>query len=269
MVMVYVPAGEFEMGSTEAQFQEVVRQCVKDSYARDICKEMFSDEKPAHTMHLDSFWIDKYEVTNDQFAAFLNAHGNQVEGDVTWIDISSDDCLIEQSNGRFRPRQGYADHPVVEVSWYGANAYADWVGGQLPSEAEWEYAARGPKGYIYPWGNDDPTCRLIQYSACSESTVPVDSLPDGASWCGVLGMAGNVSEWTRSLWGADRTKLDFDYPYNPRDGREDLEASGFRVLRGGGWRGSSSKYFFRCASRGRLAPSDRYPEYGFRVAISP
>jgi formylglycine-generating enzyme required for sulfatase activity len=121
-VMVYVPAGEFEMGSTEGD----------------------SDEQPVHDVTLDGFWIDKHEVTNAQFAAFLNEKGNQEEGGTTWLELDSDDCLIEKSGEEFRPKSGYADHPVVEVSWYGAKAYAKWVGGQLPSEAEWEYAARGP-----------------------------------------------------------------------------------------------------------------------------
>jgi formylglycine-generating enzyme required for sulfatase activity len=207
-VMVYVPAGEFQMGSMDG----------------------YNDEQPAHTVSLDGFWIDKHEVTNAQFAAFLNKEGNQEEGGATWLDLDSEYCLIEQSGGEFRPKPGYADHPVIEVSWYGAKAYAEWVGGRLPSEAEWEYAARGPEGHTYPWGDDEPTCDLGQYYGCSGNTVPVGSFPDGTSWCGALDMAGNVWEWTRSLYK--------DYPYDSGDGRESLEGSDPRVVRGGAFDGS-------------------------------
>jgi formylglycine-generating enzyme required for sulfatase activity len=271
--MVYVPAGEFEMGSTEAQFQEAVEQCVDDGQERDDCEGWFGDEKPAHTVSLDGFWIDKYEVTNAQFAAFLNEKGNQEVGGTTWLELDSDYCLIEESGGEFQPKSGYADHPVVEVSWYGARAYAEWVGGQLPSEAEWGYAARGPEGQIYPWGNEfdgtrlnfcDVNCahdwRATGYDDGYEETAPVGSFPDGASWCGALDMAGNVWEWTRSLYEV--------YPYDPDDGREDLEAGGSRVLRGGAF--YSASRLVRCAFRDlRDLPFDRSWDLGFRVVVSP
>jgi formylglycine-generating enzyme required for sulfatase activity len=236
-VMVYVPAGEFEMGSTER----------------------YDEEQPVHTVSMDGFWIDKHEVTNAQFAAFLNEKGNQEEGGTTWLELDSDDCLIEKSGEEFRSKSGYADHPVVEVSWYGAKAYAEWVGGRLPSEAEWEYAARGPEGSVYPWGDDEPTCDLAQYSGCSGDTVPVGSFPDGASWCGALDLVGNVWEWTRSLYK--------DYPYDSGDGRENLESDARRVLRGGAF--DVSEYSGRCAYRNlRDNPNYRGWSYGFRVVVS-
>jgi formylglycine-generating enzyme required for sulfatase activity len=234
-VMVYVPAGEFEMGSTEG----------------------YDDEQPVHTASMDGFWIDKHEVTNAQFVAFLNEKGNQEEGGTTWLELDSGYCLIEKSSEEFRPKSGYADHPAVEVSWYGAKAYADWVGGRLPSEAEWEYAARGSEGSVYPWGDDEPTCDLAQYSGCSGDIVPVGSFPDGASWCGVLDMAGNVWEWTRSLYR--------DYPYDPDDGREDLGASGSRVVRGGAF--NLTENDVRCAYRNWDYSNYRYGSYGFRVCV--
>jgi formylglycine-generating enzyme required for sulfatase activity len=235
--MVYVPGGGFEMGSMKGD----------------------DNERPVHTVSLDGFWIDKHEVTNAQFAAFLNEKGNQEEGGVTWLDIEDDDCLIEKSGEEFRSKSGYADHPVVKVSWYGAKAYAEWVGGRLPSEAEWEYAARGAEGSVYPWGDDEPTCDLAQYSGCSEDTVPVGSFPDGASWCGALDMAGNVWEWTRSLYR--------DYPYDSDDGREDLEAGGSRVLRGGAFYSFTRNV--RCAVRNLgYSPSVRGRDFGFRVVVS-
>ena len=129
--MVYVPGGTFQMGSTEGD----------------------DDEQPVHEVTLDGFWIDKYEVTNAQFVAFLNEKGNQEENGEEWLELEDVDCNIELTGGEFRPKNGYADHPVIEVSWCGARAYAEWVGGRLPTEAEWEKAARGIDGQTYPWGN--------------------------------------------------------------------------------------------------------------------
>ncbi len=120
MVMVYVPGGTFQMGSDEDD----------------------SNEQPVHTVTLDAFWIDQTEVTNAQFAAFLNDQGNQTERGVTWLELESDYSLIEQTGDEYQPKSSYADHPVLEVSWYGANAYCQWAGVQLPTEAQWEYAAR-------------------------------------------------------------------------------------------------------------------------------
>jgi formylglycine-generating enzyme required for sulfatase activity len=281
-VMVYVPAGEFGMGSTEAQFQEAVSQCVDDGYNRNDCEALFGVEKPVHTVTLDGFWIDRYEVTNAQYAAFLNDQGNQTEGGVTWLDIEGDGCLIEQSDGEFRPKSGYADHPVICVSWYGARAYAEWVGGRLPTEAEWEYAARGPDGNVYPWGDDfdgaranfcDTNCTYdwgaTEYDDGYERTAPVGSFPDGVSWCGVQDLVGNVWEWTRSLWGEDWQEPDFGYPYDPEDGRENLEAGNdvLRVSRGGAYYRRPRNV--RCASRSGYDSDNRSWGHGFRVVVSP
>ena len=240
-VMVYVPAGEFKMGSTEDDL------------------DAFYDQLPQDTVLLDSFWIDKYEVTNDQFAIFLNNMDNREEGGESWLDLESDGCLIEYGNGEFQPKRGYANHPVVKVSWYGARAYAEWVRGRLPSEAEWEYAARGPENHFYPWGNDEPTCALTQYSGCGGNTVPVGKFSSGDSWCGASDLAGNVGEWTRSIYR--------DYPYDLRDGREDLNAIGYRVFRGGSF--DSTDSYVRSAFRNRGFPYGRYLDVGFRVVMYP
>ena len=135
-MMVLVPAGEFEMGNEDGD----------------------GDERPVHTVYLDAYYIDVYEVTNAQFAVFLNVKGNQSEGGETWLD---DGARIHQSGDEWQDDAYYGDHPVVEVTWYGARAYCQWRGGDLPTEAQWEKAARGGlEGMDYPWGDEAPVCTL-------------------------------------------------------------------------------------------------------------
>jgi formylglycine-generating enzyme required for sulfatase activity len=144
------------------------------------------------------------------------------------------------------------------------------LGVTLPSEAEWGKAARGDEdGRIYPWGNQaDPNC--ANYSDTSiRTTSAVGAFPDGASPYGLLDLSGNVYEWTRSLWGKNRSEPDFKYPYDPGDGRENVNASREvrRVRRGGAF--SLTSRFLRCASRYRNLPNRRYDLDGFRVCVSP
>jgi formylglycine-generating enzyme required for sulfatase activity len=234
MVMVYVPGGTFQMGSEEGS----------------------SDERPVHTVTLDSFWIDQTKVTNAQYATFLNDLENQAESDVTWLELEDEDCLIEHIDGEFQPKSGYADHPVIEVSWHGAAAYCEWAWGRLPTEAEWEYAARGPQVYTYPWGNRDPTCDLAQYSGCPGEKVEVGSFPDGASWCGALDMAGNVWEWVADWYDADY------YETSPSNNPTGPEWDKYRVLRGGSW--NSPPDDMRSANRHRQSPDITLDYAGFR-----
>ena len=150
------------------------------------------------------------------------------------------------------------DYPVVGVSWYDAETYCKWVDARLPTEAEWEYAARGPEGRTYPWGNEDPACDLAQYRGCSGRTVPVGSLPDGASWCGALDLAGNVWEWVAD-WYAD------DYyerspTQNPRGPKKEIT----KVVRGGSW--PIDRYAVRSATRSWNLPDFRNELSGFRCA---
>jgi formylglycine-generating enzyme required for sulfatase activity/tRNA A-37 threonylcarbamoyl transferase component Bud32 len=211
MVMVYVPGGEFEMGSDDDDVDHALQLC--NEYYGDCDRAWFEDEQPVHTVALSSFWVDQTEVTNAQFADFLNDPDNHAGGDVTWLDLDHEDCLTEQSGGEFRPKSGYADHPVVEVSWYGASAYCKWARTRLPTEAEWEYAARGSQGLVYPWGDGFDGTRLNYCDANCErgwadgavddgyaGTAPVGNYPRGSSWCGALDMAGNVFEWVEDLF---------------------------------------------------------------------
>jgi formylglycine-generating enzyme required for sulfatase activity len=130
MHTIRVPTGSFLMGSTDAEVDRALQLC-EEAYG-DCQREWFEDEQPAHEVTLDAFHIDQTEVTNGQFAAFLNAQKDEAEGDLTWggvmLDLGSEHCLIEQVEGQFRPEEGYADHPAITVSWYGAKAYCAWVG---------------------------------------------------------------------------------------------------------------------------------------------
>jgi formylglycine-generating enzyme required for sulfatase activity len=134
---------------------------------------------------------------------------------------------ISQAGDRFVTRETALDRPVVMVTWHGAAAYCEWAGGRLPTEAEWEYAARGPKGNLYPWGDAPPTCDLANYGDCSRVLVQAGSRPAGASWCGALDMAGNVWEWVAD-WFGSYSGLAQENPTGPASG--DVP-----VLRGGGW----------------------------------
>jgi eukaryotic-like serine/threonine-protein kinase len=254
-VMVYVPAGEFLMGSENADADD--------------------DEAPEHTVYLDAYWLYKHEVTNAQYADFLNEESNQTEGGVTWLDGDDEDVRIQQTGGAWVPGEGYGHHPVVEVSWYGAQAYCEWAGGTLPTEAEWEKAAQGPDGRTYPWGSEAVSGKRANY--CDENceldwrdvnqddgyamTAPVGSFPEGASPYGALDMAGNVWEWVAD-WYDERyyTRSPDENPTGPASGE-------FRVLRGGSW--GYNVRFLRSSFRFRGFPGLTLNYIGFRCLLSP
>jgi serine/threonine-protein kinase len=206
MTMVYVPAGEFEMGSTEGN----------------------ADEQPVHTVALDAFWLDQTEVTNAQYQTCVTAGA---------CDPSS---YADESNFNA------ADQPVVGVSWFDVVDYCTWVGGRLPTEAEWEYAARGPEGFVYPWGDSwQPGLANCDEDDCEdgfEYTAPVGSFYQGASWVGALDMVGNVWEWVADWYDADY------YARSPRENPTGPEDGAYRVLRGGSW--GNSVDASRCGFRG-------------------
>ena len=251
---IHIPAGKFKMGSDKKA----------DS-------EAYDDELDLHEIDLPEYYIGRWPVTVAQFRAFLKEH--------------------EPEN--LEAYKGIANHPVTNVSWYLALKYCDWLTEKLrdwpelpaelaalvkekgwivtlPSEAEWEKAARGADGRIYPWGNDDPEPNRANYGETGiNATSPVGCFPDGASPYGCEDMAGNVWEWTRSLWGENPDKPKFRYPYDSGDGREDLHApdSVFRVVRGGAFLNDSR--ILRCAVRNRNHPYYWYGDQGFRVALRP
>lgn len=241
MVLIYIPAGEFWMGSTKAD------------PGADY------DEFPQHRVDLDAYWIDQTVVTNAMYAVFLNAMGNQVEGRATWLNAASEMVLVSQIDEEWQPRSGYADFPVVEVTWYGAQAYCQWAGRRLPTEAEWEKAARGPDGRIYPWG-DELDCTKAQFANCSGGISLADSKPVGASPYGVLGLSGNVWEWVND-WYADDYYVESppQNPLGPVDGET-------RVLRGGAW--EYDWKHVRAANRRHNGPAVSMYDYGFRCVLN-
>jgi len=267
MVMVFVPGGEFQMGSTDEAVDYALDLC--NGYGGICDRRWLVNEQPAHTVVLDGFWLDSVEVSNAQFSAFLNEQGNQIEAAMTWLHVGDEDCLVEVRDGKFQPLHGYADHPAVEVSWYGAAAYCTWAGARLPTEAEWEYAARGPQSRIFPWGDTfdgarlnycDASCDLDWADGALEDgharTSPVGSFSSGQSWCGASDLAGNLWEWVADWYGPYSAERQVN-PAGPDDGI-------FRVLRGGAW--SNSADYARCAFRDGGTPFRTYYNVGFRCA---
>lgn len=232
MEMVYVPAGSFEMGS-----------------------DAYSSELPVHTVTLDAYWIDRTEVTNGMYAHCVNAWSCQAP-----------DRSESFTRGNYYEATQYVDYPVIFVSWNEASDYCAWAGARLPTEAEWEFAARGTDGRTYPWGNGNPTCALANFypssnnNWCVGDTTAVGSYPDGASPYGALDMAGNVWEWVAD-WYAD------DYYSNSPASNPTGPSSGqYRMLRGSSW--GHDEYYLRAANRDRPEPSGSPYLLGFRCALS-
>jgi formylglycine-generating enzyme required for sulfatase activity len=230
MVMVYVPAGEFAMGS-----------------------ERLDNEKPVHTVYLDSFWIDRTEVTNAQFRHCVEAGACQAP-------TTCDDGFPNYGD------EGKANSPVVCADWSQAESYCRWAGARLPTEAEWEKAARGTDGRVYPWGNDPASCDRVNTYVDSEGgrcvghAVDVGSYPAGASPYGALDMAGNVWEWVADWYDAEY------YARSPLHNPQGPESGLFKVLRGGCWLYGSSD--IRTAFRVEDPPTIRRYQIGFRCAAS-
>jgi formylglycine-generating enzyme required for sulfatase activity len=231
--LVRVPAGEFQMGSDKA----------RDKDAED-------DELPQHPVYVSEFYIGKYPVTNEQYQAFVKA--NRHRAPYHW------------AKGRIP--QDKEHHPVVNVSWTDAVAFCRWLSketGQpfrLPTEAEWEKAARGADGRIWPWGDEPPDERRCNFALNEGDTTAVGRYsPQGDSPYGCADMAGNVWEWCQSLSRS--------YPYQAHDGREAVEEEGPRVLRGGAFYVDQRRV--RCAYRLRGNPNSWINAWGFRVVVAP
>ncbi|MBC8456575.1 MAG: formylglycine-generating enzyme family protein [Deltaproteobacteria bacterium] len=254
-IMVLIPAGEFEMG--------------------DNFNEGWDTEHPMHTVYVDSFDIDVYEVTNEQYAEFLNSYGKNVDAaGHELLDINSNVCLIEKVGNTYKPKARYEKHPVIEVSWYGAAAFAQFYGKRLLTEAEWEKAARGGLvGKRYPWG-DDISHNNANYLGTSgrdrwNGTSPVGSFPPNGY--DLYDMAGNVWEWCADAY--DESYYNESPKNNPKGpgvavtfkNNDFTNVASRRVLRGGGWETYTS-YYLRCAFRHHYVPTYTSGPLGFRCA---
>lgn len=252
------------------------------------------DERPAHQVALEPFWIDRYEVTNAEFVRFLEVMladrsrdiqlvGSAAPGTAdarviqgvdavllvedrhapdrrTLVALNDAESRIGIKDGRLVVQPGFEQHPVNEVTWYGARALCAWRGACLPTEAEWEAAARGRDGRVYPWGSEPPTPERAVFARGSNETEPVGSRPAGATLEGVDDLAGNVAEWASTLYRP--------YPYRPDDGREDPAAQGERVTRGGDHVFDSTPEKLRAAFRAGFsrAVAVGHRHIGFRCA---
>ena len=267
MDMVLIPAGEFLMGSSEGE----------GAY----------DEHPQHKVYLDAYYIDKYEVTNAQFKEFVEATGYVTDAErkgygEVWNPKAGLDAMYDFAGVNWRSPNAWKSpkwelphpdvwkyylmyHPVVQVSWNDAKAYAVWAGKRLPTESEWEKAARGTDGRKYPWGNIfnlDIKGVTFHANIASDYLMPVDSFPTGISPYGVYNMTGNVQEWV-----ADWYAIDY-YARSPQNNPKGPDNGIARVLRGGSWRHQKSHHVLS-TNRSYQVPDYSSNFVGFRCAVSP
>ncbi len=272
---VRIPKGLFVMGSMDG-----------DELAWD-------DEKPQHMSDIrDDYWIARFPVTNAQFGAFAHATSYETRAERdgwawVWDGRAEEWMKIQAADWRHplglhsEPTE-LADHPVVQVCWYDALAFCEWFDQEhgwflpqgyvfrLPTEAEWEKAARGTEGRTWPWGNTYDATLCNSKEGGPIRTIPIGiHTPDGDSVYGVADMSGNAWEWTVTLWGDDRDSPAFVYPYNRHDGRENLAAGDrfFRIIRGGSFK--DDRKGVRAACRDLDPPYYSLSNLGFRVAAAP
>ena len=244
--LITIPAGEFQMG---CDFQ--VDECLG------------GEELPLHTVFLDEYAIYKYEVTNAQYAAFMNAGPGNNCGEHDCLDVESEGAHIRLQNQMYVVDPGYENHPIVGVSWYGAHAYCSQNEQRLPTEAEWEKAARGDNDTRrYPWGNSDADCTKTNMrrddltTFCVGETMPVGSYPTGVSPYGVMDMAGNAHEWVNDWYsGSYYNESPYANPQGPEGGL-------YKIAKGGSWWFHSP--YVRIPSRYELPAGATHYDRGFR-----
>jgi iron(II)-dependent oxidoreductase len=240
ITLVYVPSGWFAMGTDPKapEFQRLAAQIgLQEGGVRG--------ETPQRHVWVSGFWVGKTEVTNAQFAEFVKATGHRTPcADSKWGSWRSEWMANDDS------------YPVVDVTWQDAQAFCDWCGCQLPSEAQWEYAARGQEGRFYPWGNEWDPAKVMRDSVCPVGCVRADR-----SWCGTLDMGANVAEWCRDAYQERFYASSQAGSHDPecRDPKPE-----WRTIRGGSWHGGP-RY---CRAAARLpypAVAGADIDLGFRV----
>ncbi|MDE2747533.1 MAG: formylglycine-generating enzyme family protein [Chloroflexota bacterium] len=269
---VTIPGGVYVMGTTPGEVTEAVRQCV----TRDagICEARYAqDSFPAHQVTVDSFLLESTEVSFDQYVAFLNvrgpdAHINRCAGfPCIQTQNESADAPIIFDGSTYTIGTGLSQHPVYGVTWYGAREYCEAVGRRLPTEAEWERAARADDGRIYPWGNawDNALAKTNRPLDAPPGSLQVGSIPLGASFYGAYDMAGNVAEWVSDYYSErhyeERARGGNALnPTGPINGQQ-------KVLRGGSWNGVP--FFSRTVHRQSERPDAFRRWIGFRCVEDP
>jgi formylglycine-generating enzyme required for sulfatase activity len=254
--LVLIPEGEFLAGGWYA-----CRSAYEDE-DEDVYEDEDVDVGTGDPLvWLPAYYLALHPVTNIQYARFLSQVKPSESDLQEWIDLYSY-CFIRKAGNRYEAYGNKNDHPVVQVSWYGANAYAKWADLRLPSELEWEKGARGVNGRIYPWGNtwDASKCRNNTNRGC-ESTCSVQSYPEGRSQWGLYQMSGNIDEWCKDWYDSDAYISYLQGELSPPS-----EGEG-RVLRGGSWSLNGSEGFSG-AYRDYDKPEYRFSGCGFRLASS-
>ena len=283
--MVLIPEGKFLMGSTKQDIDKIL------DLDHNIEAHRLDNEIPQRNVYLSAYLIDKYPITNVEYKRFIESNGYTQKG--FWSDAGWNYVLgskpLEGSNLN-NVINGEQDCPVVNISWYEAEAFSKWAGKRLPTEAEWEKAARGTDGRIYPWSNEFDIKRLNCAEAKNEKPTPVTKYPEGQSVYGCYDMVGNVWEWTADWYNSQY----YDYapvkdpqgpakaedaPYfgKPEDvgtsiyelkpSIESKTLSGCKVMRGGSWNGSGIVHV-RCPNRDYDEPDYKNDTIGFRCARS-
>lgn len=265
--MVTVDGGTFQMGTTAEEAKTAMDDCA--TYGKS-CTDMtmVSDSIPAHTVTVDRYEMEIYEVSLNQYVTFLNWKGPNshktgcngqpcayTDQEREYSNITFDGTTYAVKNAEF-----YVDRPATYVTWWGADAYCQTLNRRLPTEAEWEHAARGRDGYIYPWGYEFDATKAMSSIDTNKGTVTVSSYPNGTSSYGIFNMAGNVQEWVSDWYQSDyytqvSTGTDLVNPTGPAVGTE-------KVLRGGSW--DTIPIFLRTVHRMSAAPGEPTAAIGFR-----
>jgi formylglycine-generating enzyme required for sulfatase activity len=267
--LVPVTGGTFMMGTTLEEATNAMDECALYGKA---CTDLnwVSDSTPPHQVTVDSFEMEVYEVSVQQYVTFLNwlgpnSHKNQCEGQPCAKTSQEEENSYIQFDGTtysVRNPDFYSNHPVTFVTWWGAEAYCQALNRRLPTEAEWERAARGRDNFIYPWGFDFDPLRAMSSITENKGTVPVNSYPNGASPYGIFNMAGNVSEWVYDWYQSDYYTQQLN---NPQPNPQGPPAGSQKVHRGGSW--DTIPLFLRSVHRLSAAPGSPTASIGFRCVV--